>query len=85
MFDPKIIDDLSRKLADSLPAGLTAMQDDFRRNASTTLQAALDRLDLVTRDEFDVQRSVLERTRQKVDMLEAQVSELEKALGSRGD
>lgn len=79
MFDPKIIDDLSRKLANSLPAGLATLQDDFQRNAASTIQAAFARLDLVTREEFDVQQGVLARTREKLQQLEAKVAEMEAA------
>ncbi len=79
MFDPKIIDDLSRKLANSLPSGLATLQDDFQRNAASTIQAALARLDLVTREEFDVQQGVLARTREKLQQLEAKVAEMEAA------
>lgn len=83
MLDPKILDDLSRRLADSLPAGVTALQDDVRRNARAALQSALDHLDLVTREEFDIQRAVLVRTREKLEALETRISELEAAVRHR--
>lgn len=79
MLDPKVIDDLSRKLAKSLPGGLVTLQEDFQRNAAASLQAALARLDLVTREEFDVQQAVLARTREKLQALEQQVAALEAA------
>ena len=79
MLDPKVVDDLSRKLAKSLPAGLATLQEDFQRNAAASLQAALARLDLVTREEFDVQQAVLARTREKLQALEQQVAALEAA------
>ena len=82
MLDPKDIDDLSRKLAGSLPSGLAALQEDFQRNSAAFLQAALSRLDLVTREEFDVQRAVLARTREKLQELEKKVAELEAARGN---
>jgi BMFP domain-containing protein YqiC len=77
MIDPKIIDDLSRRVADSLPGGLAALQDDVRRNATAAVQGALGRLDLVTREEFDIQQAVLARTREKLERLEARVKILE--------
>ena len=77
MIDPKIIDDLSRRVADSLPGGLAALQDDVRRNATAAVQGALGRLDLVTREEFDIQQAVLARTREKLERLEARVKVLE--------
>lgn len=79
MLDPKVIDDLSRKLAKGLPGGLAILQEDFQRNAAASLRAALSRLDLVTREEFDVQQAVLARTREKLQALEQQVAALEAA------
>ena len=65
-MDPKIIDDLAKKVADSMPESLRNLQNDVEQNFKATLQAGLGRLDLVTRDEFDVQANVLRRTRQKL-------------------
>ena len=76
MLDPKIIDDLSRRLADSLPT----LQDDFRRNAEAAMRAALGRMDLVTREEFDIQQAVLLRTREKLEAMAARVAALEAQL-----
>lgn len=61
--DPKILDDLARRLAEALPPGLTALRDDLEDNFRAVLQAGLARLELVTRQEFDVQTGVLKRTR----------------------
>jgi BMFP domain-containing protein YqiC len=83
MIDPKLLDDLSQRLAASVPSGLTALQADVARNARSLLEAGLSRLDLVTREEFDVQQAVLARTRQKLEALERQVAELEARLGIR--
>lgn len=76
MLDPKLIDDLSKRLADNLPV----LQDDLRRNSATALRAALSRLDLVTREEFEVQQAVLARTREKLEALAARVAALEAEL-----
>ena len=80
MLDPKYLDDLTRRLTGSLPQGLQALQQDMERNMRAILEAGLAKLDLVTREEFDVQSAVLARTRAKLEHLEAQVAELEKAL-----
>lgn len=80
MFDPKILDDLSRRLSDSLPAGLRIMRDDVDKNLRAAVQSALTRLDLVTREEFDVQVAVLARTRALLTVLETRVTELEAQL-----
>jgi len=81
MLDPKHLDDLTRRLAGSLPKGLQALQEDIDRNLRAALEAGLAKLDLVTREEFDVQSAVLARTRQKLQRLEAQVAELEQQAG----
>jgi len=75
------IDDLARRLLESLPAGMRTLQRDIETNFRAVLRANLARLDLVTRDEFDAQARVLERTREKLDALEAQVAALEGARG----
>ncbi len=77
MVDPKIIDDLARRVAGSMPAGLKALQSDLEQNFRAALQAGLGRLDLVTREEFDVQSAVLRRTREKLRALEARIARLE--------
>ena len=84
MLDPKYLDDLTRRLAGSLPQGLQALHQDIDRNLRAGLAAGLSRLDLVTREEFDVQSAVLARTRAKLERLEAQVAELEQALKPDG-
>jgi len=77
MLDPKLFDDLSRRVAGALPPGLQDLQDDLQRNLRDTLESALGRLNLVTREEFEVQQAVLLRTREKLQALEARVAALE--------
>lgn len=79
MLDPKLFDDLSRRVADSLPRGFQTLQGDLQHNVRGALEAALGRLNLVTREEFDVQQAVLRRTREKLKALELRVDELEQA------
>ncbi len=81
MIDPKHLDDLARKVASSLPSGLRVLKEDIERNLRAALEAALAKMDLVTREEFDVQSAVLARTREKLQRLEAQVGELERQVG----
>lgn len=80
MFDPKILDDLSKKLSESMPAGLREVRADIDKNARAVLQGALAKLDLVTREEFDVQTAVLARSRALLEVLTQRVAELEKQL-----
>jgi BMFP domain-containing protein YqiC len=81
MIDPKHLDDLAQKVAGSLPSGLQVLKEDMERNLRAVLEAALAKMDLVTREEFDVQSAVLARTREKLQRLEAQVAELERQAG----
>ena len=80
MIDPKLLDDLAAKLAGSVPSGIQLLQDDLKRNLRATLEAGLSRLELVTREEFDVQSAVLARTREKLERLEKEVARLEQQL-----
>lgn len=80
MFDPKSLDDLARRLAESVPAPLRQLQQDMEKNFGAVLQSALTRMNLVTREEFDVQAAVLARSRARLDALAKQVEELEARL-----
>ena len=77
MIDPKLFDDLSKRMAESMPRGIQALQDDMQRNIRTGLESVLGKLQLVTREEFEVQQAVLARTREKLKALEARVAALE--------
>ena len=76
-FDPRLIDDLARRLAGSVPESVMALRRDLEQNFKGVLQSQLAQLDLVTREEFDAQATVLKRTREKLAMLEARLTELE--------
>lgn len=85
MIDPKLIDELSEHLTASLPSGLRALQEDVAKNFRASLEAGLAKLDLVTREEFDVQQAVLARTREKLTRLEQQVKALEAQISKSRD
>lgn len=74
------IQDLAKKLAESLPSSVRAVRDELEHNFSAVLKSGLSRLDLVTREEFEVQEAVLARTRQKLEALEARLAEYEERL-----
>lgn len=76
------IDDLAQRLAELVPPGLKDAREDLGSNFKSALQAGLRKLDVVTRDEFDVQRLVLLRTREKIEQLEQQVIALERQLSA---
>ena len=85
MIDPKLIDELSEHLTASLPTGFRTLQADLAKNFRASLEAGLAKLDLVTREEFDVQSAVLARTREKLGRLEQQVKALEAQVAERRD
>ncbi len=76
MLDPKKIDEVVRQLAASVPPKFRDVADDIESKFKAVLQAKLSSLDFVSREEFDVQRQVLLRTREKLDALELQVQQL---------
>jgi BMFP domain-containing protein YqiC len=76
-FDPRLIDDIARRLAGTVPESVVALRRDLEQNFKGVLQSQLARLDLVTREEFDVQSTVLKRTREKLEALERRLAELE--------
>ena len=84
MPDSSIFDDIARRLSGAMPASARAAQDDLEKNLRAAAQAVFSRLDLVTREEFDVQRKVLARSRAKIELLEKQVAELEAKLLDEG-
>ena len=77
MIDLNPLDDLARRLSELVPPGLRESREDLQRTFKGALQSGLAKLDLVTREEFEVQRAVLLKTRQKLDALETAVRELE--------
>ena len=75
-MDRKILDDINERLREVFAHSPAA---DLEKNMRAMLNGVFARLDLVTREEFDVQRQVLARTREKLERLEIQLSELEAA------
>jgi hypothetical protein len=77
-FDPKSLDEIARRLADAVPPGLAALGQDLEQNFKAVLQSGLAKLDLVTRQEFDIQAAVLRRSRERLEELEQRIAALEK-------
>ncbi|MGB5625354.1 MAG: accessory factor UbiK family protein [Woeseiaceae bacterium] len=71
------IENLARKLAESMPEGLRSVREDLENNFRSVLRASLSKLDLVTREEFEVQEAVLLRTREKLEALEERLQRFE--------
>lgn len=79
MKKPNVLDELVGKLGQVLPPGAADLKADFEKNARGAVQAALGKMDLVTREEFDIQATLLQRTREKLDRLEKMLQEQEVA------
>ncbi|HEX7340955.1 MAG TPA: accessory factor UbiK family protein [Rhodanobacteraceae bacterium] len=79
MISVESIDQLAQRLAGLVPPGLALAREDLEANFRDVLARGLRHLDLVTREEFDVQRMVLTRTRDRVEHLEQRLGELEAA------
>lgn len=73
-------DELINKILDALPGGVDDLRKDTEKNLKSALAKALEKMDLISREEFEVQQAVLLRTREKLEAMEQQVTQLEKAL-----
>jgi BMFP domain-containing protein YqiC len=78
MLDPKKLEELAKQITDAIPPGMKTMAEGAEAKVKQILQSQLNKLDFVSREEFDVQSSVLLRTRQKLEALETRLAELEK-------
>ena len=72
------VESIARKLAEAVPEGLRSVREDLENNFRSVLRSSLSKLDLVPREEFEVQEAVLAKTRGKLEALEARLGELEK-------
>lgn len=84
MFDPKKLDDVVRRLGEGLPEALTDVRSDFEKTLRLGVQQVLSSMDVVTREDFEVQRLVLERSRERLESLEKRVLALEAERVSNG-
>ena len=76
------LDDIARRLFDTMPQNLHSVRQDLEANFRAVLRSSLSKLDVVTREEFDTQTKVLERTRERLVALEARVAELEQKVSA---
>ncbi|WP_107852765.1 ubiquinone biosynthesis accessory factor UbiK [Oceanimonas marisflavi] len=80
MLDPKKLEEIAKQIQNNMPAGLKNMGEEAEKRIRTVLQSQLGKLDVVTREEFDVQTKVLLRTREKLNELETRLAQLEQQL-----
>ncbi len=83
-IDSRFIDETVRRIAESMPPGARRLQEDIEKNVKAALSAALARLDLVGREEFEVQKGVLQRSRERIEALERRIEALESRLDETG-
>lgn len=79
MIDTKKFEEVVQSFTNALPSGFTNIQVDVEKNVRAAMSATFAKLDLVTREEFDIQTQVLHRTREKLEALAIRVAELESA------
>ncbi|MCK5819087.1 MAG: accessory factor UbiK family protein [Psychromonas sp.] len=80
MFNPKKLEEIAKQVGDVIPKGVKNIGEEVERKVKQILQAQLSKLNMVSREEFDVQTNVLLRTREKITTLQIQVSEIEQQL-----
>ncbi len=85
MINPKKLEEIAKQISSALPPGLKSFAEEFEAKTKQILQAQLLKLDLVTREEFDVQTQVLMRTREKLEAMESRIAALETDSGERAD
>lgn len=76
-MDTNFIDELAKRLSATLPPGVNVLKEDVQKNIRSVLHSAFSKMDLVTREEFEVQAQVLARSRAKLEELEKKIAELE--------
>lgn len=80
MIDPKAIDELIQRVSGLLPESTSRMQEDVEKNLKGAVGGMFQKLDLVTREEYEVQAALLERSRERLVELETRITELEKRV-----
>jgi ubiquinone biosynthesis accessory factor UbiK len=77
VLDLKLIEQLAERINSLLPADTRVLHEDFKANVRALLETVLNRMELVTREEFDAQRALLENTRAKLERIERELAALE--------
>lgn len=83
MFDPKKLEEIAKQVSDAIPTGVKNFGEEVDRKIKQVLQSQLGKLDMVNREEFDVQTHVLLRTREKLAEMEVKLNELEEKLNQQ--
>lgn len=83
MINPSQLESVAKKIAEIIPEGFGEMPEAMQSQVKAVLSSAFDKMDLVTREEFDVQAGVLGKTRAKLEALEKRVEELEQRMNTQ--
>ena len=74
----KIFKNIQKKITESIPEDIDALKGDLKKNIQAAIEAQIKKLDLVTREEFEIQELILKRTREKLEKLEKDIESLDK-------
>ncbi len=85
MIDPKKIEEMARQIHNALPPGIKSLGEEVDKKVKQVLQSQLNKLDMVSREEFDVQTKVLLHTREKLTALEEKLALIEQRLADRDE
>lgn len=85
MFNPSQLEEMAKKIAEVIPQGVGAIPSGIQDQVKVVLARSFEKMDLVSREEFDIQAGVLAKTRQKLEALEKCVAELEASQSKRND
>ncbi|WP_373019331.1 accessory factor UbiK family protein [Thiomicrorhabdus sp.] len=85
MLNPKHIEETVLKISQAIPSGFGQAPENFKSQVKAILTASFEKMDLVSREEFDIQTAVLAKTRSKLEALEKKVSQLEEAGAAKGE
>ena len=85
MFDPKKLEQVVKQIQESMPKPVKDLGNDVEQKVREVIQSQLAKMDVVSREEFDVQTQVLLRTRQKLSEMEQKLAEFEQKLNEKSD
>ncbi|MDC0612121.1 accessory factor UbiK family protein [Vibrio sp.] len=85
MFDPKKIEQIAKQIHESMPQPVKDLGTDVEQKVRQVIQGQLNKLDVVSREEFDVQTQVLLRTREKLTQMEQKLAEIESKLANKSE
>ncbi|ANO33999.1 accessory factor UbiK family protein [Vibrio breoganii] len=85
MFDPKKLEQIAKQIHESMPQPVKDLGTDVDQKVRQVIQSQLNKLDVISREEFEVQTQVLLRTRQKLNEMEKKMADLEEKLSTKGE